>query len=189
MQCALVADLRLKANEHPKFEDDVRRFSGKINEHFVEWVIDVRLSEAELKDETKPRLGPRLHRRGLLGQPKQMIQTLRLVRETANFTVDNSIDTLRNDGFGESLEEKGQEALYSDFDRRQGKAEMIQDYINREEMMSLSLQNSTKIGLDQKMRGSWLIRTSVLSEQENRKYQNRHRRREEVRDDRREQEE
>ena len=49
---------------------------------------------------------------------------------------------------------------------RQGKAEAIQDYINREEMRSLSLQNSTKIALDEKMRGYWRIRTSALSEQE-----------------------
>ena len=49
---------------------------------------------------------------------------------------------------------------------RQGKADAIQDYINREEMMSLSLQNSTKIACDEKMRGEWLIRTSSLSEQE-----------------------
>ena len=51
-------------------------------------------------------------------------------------------------------------------DTRQGKAEAIQDYINREEVMSLSLQNSTKIALDEKMRGYWPIRTSALSEQE-----------------------
>ena len=54
------------ANEHPKFEDDVPQFSGKIHEKFVEWVTDVRLWEAEHKDETKPRLEPRLNKRGLL---------------------------------------------------------------------------------------------------------------------------
>ena len=32
--------------------------------------------------------------------------------------------------------------------------------------MSLSLQNSTKIALDEKMRGCWLTRTSALSEKE-----------------------
>ena len=32
--------------------------------------------------------------------------------------------------------------------------------------MSLSLQNSTKIALDQKMRGNWFIRTSALTEKE-----------------------
>ena len=34
------------------------------------------------------------------------------------------------------LEESGQEALQNDFDVRQGKAEAIEDCINREEMMS-----------------------------------------------------
>ena len=62
--------------------------------------------------------------------------------------------------------EEGQEALDTYFDMRQGKAEAIQDHINREEMMSLPLQSSTKIALDKKMRGHWLIRTSALSEQE-----------------------
>ena len=51
-------------------------------------------------------------------------------------------------------------------DLRQGKAKAIQDYINREEIMSLPLQNLTKIALDEKMRGHWLIRTSAFSEQE-----------------------
>ena len=30
-------------NEHPKFEDDVPQFSGKINEKFAEWDTDVKL--------------------------------------------------------------------------------------------------------------------------------------------------
>ena len=33
--------------------------------------------------------------------------------------------------------------------------------------MSLSLQNATKIALDEEMRGYWVIRTLALSEQEN----------------------
>ena len=33
-------------------------------------------------------------------------------------------------------------------------------------MKSLSLQNSTRIALDEKMRDYWLIQTSALSEQE-----------------------
>ena len=89
----------------------------------------------------------------------------------------------------------------------QRKAEAIQDNINREEMMSLSLENSTKIALDEKMRGYWLIRTTALSEKEiadirivtegstglsavKRAIQQTivSRRREQVRDDRREQE-
>ena len=56
------------ANEHPKFEGE--RSMRKI----VEWVTDVRLCEAENKDVTKPRLGPRLCTR--LGQPMQIIKTL-----------------------------------------------------------------------------------------------------------------
>ena len=55
-----------------------------------------------------------------------------------------TIITPRHTGCGDTPEEKGQEALDNDFHMRQGKAEAIQDYIKREEMMPLSLQNSTK---------------------------------------------
>ena len=47
------------ANGHPQF-DGVPQFEG---------VTNVKLWEAEHKDETKLRLGPRLFRRGFLGQP------------------------------------------------------------------------------------------------------------------------
>ena len=69
-----------------------------------------------------------------------------------NFTVDNIIETLRYDGYGNTPEEKGQWALDNYFDVRQDKAEAIQEYINREEMMS-PLQNAKKIALDEKMCG------------------------------------
>ena len=76
-----------------------------------------------------------------------------------------TIETLDKMATGR-LEEKGEDALDKDFDTRQGKAEAFQDHINREEMMSLSLQNSTEVALDEKMRGQWLMRTSALSEEE-----------------------
>ena len=65
-----------------------------------EWVTDVKLWEAEHKDETKLRFGPRFYRRGLLGQPKQIIKTLLGQGDLANFTEDNIIETLRNNGNG-----------------------------------------------------------------------------------------
>ena len=126
----------------------------------------MRLWEAEHKDETKPRPGPGLHKRGLLGQPKQIIKTLLDQGDLANFTVDSIIETLSNNGYGDTLQEKGQVVLDNYFDMRLGKAEAIQDKINREEMMSVSLQHLTKIALDEKMRGYWLICTLALSEPE-----------------------
>ena len=98
----MVAKQRLIANEHPKFQDDVPHFSGKINEKFVEWVTDVRLWEAQHKDETKSRLGPRLCRRGLLEQPKPIINTLLGQGDLANFTVDKTIETLKNNVCGDA---------------------------------------------------------------------------------------
>ena len=84
------------AKEHPKFE---------------------KLWEAEHNDDAKPRLGPRLCRRGLLGQPKQIIKTLLGQGDLANF----NIETLKNTGYGDTLEENGQEALEKSSDMRQGK--------------------------------------------------------------------
>ena len=52
------------------------------------------------------------------------------------------------------------------FDMRQGKAESIQDYIFREEILTVALQKDTAIDLDEKIRGYWLMRTSNLTEQE-----------------------
>ena len=89
----------------------------------------MRLWEAKHKDETKPRLGPRLYRRGILGQPKQIIKTLLGKGDQANFTVDNIIETLRNNGSRDTLEENCQEALDNYFAMRQSKAEAIQDYV------------------------------------------------------------
>ena len=85
-------------------------------------------------------------------------------RDLATFTVDSIIETLRHDGYRDTLEEKVQEALDNYFDTRHGTAEGNQDYIH-DDMMSRSLQNSTKIERDEKMRGYWLIGTSALSEQ------------------------
>ena len=48
----------------------------------------------------------------------------------------------------------------------QRKAEAVQDYINRKVMISLSIQNDRKVRYDEKMRGYWPIRTSALQEQE-----------------------
>ena len=48
----------------------------------------------------------------------------------------------------------------------QGKAESIQDYIFREEILTVALQKDTAIDLDEKIRGYWLMRTSNLTERE-----------------------
>ena len=94
-------------------------------------VCGVRLWEAVHKYETKPRLGPRLYKRGLLEQPNQTIKTLLGQGDPANFTVQNTIETLRNSGYGDTLDEKSQEVLDKHFGTRQGKAEAIQDHISR----------------------------------------------------------
>ena len=109
-------------------------------------------------------LGPRLYKRGLVGQPKQILATL--VRETWR----NSLWTLSSRHSERmatgTLDERGQQAPDKDFDMRQSNAEAIQDHINREEMMSLSVQNSAKIALDEKRRSYQLIRKSALSQSE-----------------------
>ena len=80
--------------------------------------------------------------------------------------MDNIFQCLKDNGYGELLEELGQEALDNYFDMRQGKAESILDYIFREEILTVALKNDTAIDLDEKIRGYWLMRTSNLTERE-----------------------
>ena len=82
-------------------------------------------------------------------------------QDVSQFTVDNN-----HPGYGELLEELGQEALDNYFDMRQGKAESIQDYIFREEILTVALKKDTAIDLDKKIRGYWLMRTSNLTDQD-----------------------
>ena len=147
-------------------DEQVPQFYGRIDETFAEWETDVRLWQVEFKLEDRDRLGPRLYRRGLHGQSKTIVKTKLGTQDVAQFTVDNIIQCFKDKGCGELPEELGQEALDNYFDMRQGKAESIQDYIFREEILTVALQKDTAIDLDEKIRGYWLVRTSNLTERE-----------------------
>ena len=56
-------------------EEHVPQFYGRIVGKFAEWETDVRLCQVEFKLEDRDRLGPRLYRRGLHGQPKIIVKT------------------------------------------------------------------------------------------------------------------
>ena len=71
------------------------------------------------------------------GQPKTIVKT-KLGTHVAQFTVDNIIQCLKDNGYGELPEELGQEALDNYFDMRQGKAESVLDYIFREEILTVA---------------------------------------------------
>ena len=122
--------------------------------------------QVEFKLEDRDRLGPRLYRRGLHGQPKTIVKTKLGTQDVAQFTVDNIIQCPKDNGYGELPEELGQEALDNYFDMRQGKAESIPDYIFREEILTVAFKKDTAIDLDEKIRGYWLVRTSNLTERE-----------------------
>ena len=111
----------------------------------------MRLWQVEFKVEDRDRLGPRLYRRGLHGQPKTIVKTKLGTQDVAQFTVDNIIQCLKDNGYGELPEELGQEALGNYFDMRQGKAESILDYIFREEILTVALKKDTAIDLDEKI--------------------------------------
>ena len=147
-------------------EEHVPQFYGRIDENFAEWETDVRLWQVEFKLEDRDRLGPRLYRRSLHGQPKIIVKTKLGTQDVSQITVDNIIQCLKDNGYGELPEELGQEALENYFDMRQGKAESILDYIFREEILTVALNKDTAIDLDEKMRGYWLMRTSNLTERE-----------------------
>ena len=104
--------------------------------------------------------------RGLHGQPKIIVNAKLGTQDLSHFTVDNIIQCLKDNGYGELPEELGQEALNNYFDMRQGKAESIQDYIFREEILTVALKKDTAIDLDEKIRGYWLMRTSNLTDRE-----------------------
>ena len=126
----------------------------------------MRLWQVEFKLEDRDRLGPRLYRRGLHGQPKIIVKTKLGTQDVSQFTVDNIIQCLKDNGYGELLEELGQEALDNYFDMRQGKAESILDYLFREDILTVPSMKDTAIDLGGKIRGYWLLRTLNLTERE-----------------------
>ena len=94
-------------------DEHVLQFHGRIDEKFAEWETDVRLWQVEFKLEDRDRLGPRLYRRGLHGQPKIIVKTKLGTQDVSQFTVDNIIQCLKDNGYGELPEELGHEALAS----------------------------------------------------------------------------
>ena len=56
-------------------DEQVPQFYGRIDEKLAEWETDVRLWQVEFKVEDRDRLGPRLYRRGLHGQPKIIVMS------------------------------------------------------------------------------------------------------------------
>ena len=93
-----------------------------------------------------------LHRRGLHGQPKIIVETKLGTQDVSQFTVENIIQCFKDNGYVELLEELGHEALDNYFDMRQGKAESILDYIFRDEILAVALKKDTAIDLDEKIR-------------------------------------
>ena len=74
----LVAELRSSAmsGATDRREDEhVPQFYGRIDEKIAERETGVRFWQVEFKLEDRDRLGPRLYRRGLHGQPKIIVKT------------------------------------------------------------------------------------------------------------------
>ena len=75
-------------------DEQVPQFYGR--RKIVEWETDARLWQVEFKLEDRDRLGPRLCRRGLHGQPKTIMKTMLGTQDVSQFTVDN-----KDNGYGE----------------------------------------------------------------------------------------
>ena len=73
----------------------VPQLIGRIDEKFAEWEIDVKLWEAEYKEDDRARLGSRLYRRGLHGQPKIIVKTKLGTQDVSQFTVEKIIQCLK----------------------------------------------------------------------------------------------
>ena len=98
----LVAELRSSAMSGAtdrREEEHVPQFYGRIDEKFAEWETDVRLWQVEFKLEDRDRLGPRLYRRGLHGQPKIIVKTKLGTQDVSQFTVEK-IQCLKDNGYG-----------------------------------------------------------------------------------------
>ena len=102
-------------------DEQVPQFYGRIDENFAEWETDVRLWQVEFKVEDSDRLGPKLYRRGLHGQPKNHCENkarnTRCCNSSQWTTSSNASKTTDMENF---LKELGQEALDNYFDMRQG---------------------------------------------------------------------
>ena len=72
-------------------DEQLPQFYGRIDEKFAEWETDVRLWQVEFKVEDRDRLGPRLYRRSLHGQPKIIVSRVLGTQDVAQFTVDKII--------------------------------------------------------------------------------------------------
>ena len=147
-------------------EEHVPQFYGRIDEKFTEWETDVKLWQVKYKEDDRVRLGSSMYRRGLHGQPKILVKTKLGTQDVSQNTVDNIIQCLRDNGYGELPEELGQEASDNYFDTRHGKAESILDHIFREVILTVALKKDIAIDLDEKIRGYQLMRTSNLTERE-----------------------
>ena len=90
-------------------EEHVPQFYGRIDEKFAEWETDVRLWQVEFKLEDRDRLGPRLYRRGLHGQPKIIVKTKLGTQDVSQFTVttsSNASKTMGRENFLRSLDKR-----------------------------------------------------------------------------------
>ena len=83
-------------------EDHVPQFHGRIDEKFAECEIDAKLWEAEYKEDDRVRLGPKLYRKGLHGQPKIIVKTELGTQDVSQFTVVKIIQCLKENGYGET---------------------------------------------------------------------------------------
>ena len=165
----LGAELRttaVSATVDRREEEHVSQFHGRIDEKFAACEIDVKLWEAEYREDDRVRLGPRLYRRGLHGQPKIIVKTKLGTQDVSQFTVERIIQCLKENVYGELPVELGQEALDNYFDMRQGKAESIQDYIFREEILTVTLKKDTAVALDDKNQRILAVKTSNFTERE-----------------------
>ena len=98
---SLVAELRSSAmsgGTDRREDEHVPQFYGRVDETFAEWEIDVRLWQVEFKMEDRDRWGPRVYRRGLHGQLKIIVKTKLGTQDVSQFTVDNIIQCLKDNG-------------------------------------------------------------------------------------------
>ena len=91
-------------------DEQVPQFHGRIDEQFAEWETDVRLWQVEFKVEDRDRLGPRLYRRGLHGQPKIIVKTKLGTQDVAQWIT--SLNASKTTGMENFLKSIGCKVMY-----------------------------------------------------------------------------
>ena len=135
-------------------EEHVPQFHGRIDEKFAEWEIDVKLWEAEYKEDDRVRLGQKAVSKRTAWAAEDHWETklgTQDAKASRKMVMENFLKSL----------DKRHWMTTSTCDKERRKASRIIHSVKK-----FSLKKDTAVDLDEKIRGYWLMRTSNLAVRE-----------------------